>query len=139
MLDASSVPPHPMPHAFQRRQRRILGVSLYAYAIGWGVLSVLHPHNDATYLLLDVALCPVVTYWCIVDGRLAGHPILLSFHQLILFAWPIAVPAYLTWSRGLRGLGFALLHTVGLCAAWLLALNATGYLVYGARWPGFIP
>jgi hypothetical protein len=123
-----------MNNSIQRRLRRVLGVSLYALAVAWGLFQVFHPNSGALYLLFAAAFSFTMTYWCIVDGRVFGRPILRSFYWLIFFLWPIAVPIYLIWARRLRGLGFALLHFIGLYAVCLVAYSVAGYLTYGDAW-----
>jgi hypothetical protein len=128
-----------MKNSVQERQRRILGLSLYALALVWGLINVRYPITGVPYLLFAVAVASTITYWCIVDGHAAGHPILHSFYWLIFFLWPLAVPIYLLWARRLRGLGFALLHAIGLFGVCLLAFLLAGYLIYGNAWFGRLP
>ena len=123
-----------MNNAVQKKLRRVLGLSLYALAAAWGLFPVVHPEHGVLYLLLIAGFSSTITYWCIVDARVIGRPILFSFYWLIFFFWPIAVPIYLIWARRLRGLGFALLHYAGLCGVCLIVFNAAGYLTYGNAW-----
>jgi len=125
-----------MKNSVQIRLRCILGLSLYALAALWGLINVRHPTSGPLTLVFEVAVASTITYWCIVDGRIAGHPILYSFYWLIFFLWPLAVPIYLLWARRLCGLGFALLHAIGLFAVALLAFFLAGYLIYGNAWFG---
>jgi hypothetical protein len=127
-----------MNNGAQRRLRRVLGLSLYAIMAASGLLGVLLPNSgDWLSLFFAVAFAFTVTYWCIVDGRVVGHPILTSFYWLMFFLWPVAVPIYLIWTRGLRGLGFALLHAIGLWGISLVVFHAVGYLTYGRLWFNF--
>lgn len=43
---------------------------------------------------------------------------------------------FLIFTGRLRGLGFALLHAIGLFAVALLAFLLAGYLIYGNAWFG---
>ncbi len=118
----------------QRRLRSLLGASLYILAALWGVYLISFPGNGPLYLLFVVMFSVTMTYWCIVDGRNAGRPILHSFYWLIFFLWPIPVPIYLVWARRLKGLGFAMLHAIGVYGACFVAYNVAGYLAYGNIW-----
>ena len=84
--------------------------------------------------MLPLAMCSVVTWWCVVDSRMRGSPIVQSLHWIIFFTWPLAAPVYLIWSRKLRGLGWCLLHAIGLYGSCVLAYHLTGYLAYGDAW-----
>ena len=107
---------------------------MYAVTAGGNVVVVLRPEAGVIRLLLHVAMCSIATYWCVVDSRMRGSPIVHSLHWIIFFTWPIAVPIYLVQSRGLRGLWLAVIHGIGLYAACLVTYHLTGYLVYGAEW-----
>src|SRR5271157_2809879 len=125
-----------MKNSVQKRLRRILGLSLYALAVVWGLVQFCYPIDQVLYLLFAATFAFTITYWCIVDGRIAGRPILHSFYWLIFFLWPLAVPIYLIWARRLRGLGFALLHAIGLYGVCFLAFHLAGCLIYGNAWFG---
>ena len=117
----------------EKRQRLVLVLAMYLLAAGGSVIAILRPEG-ATRLLLSIAMCSIMTYWCVVDSRIRGVPIVRSLHWIIFFTWPLAVPIYLTWSRGLRGFGWALLHALGLYAASIAAYLTTGYVCYGQAW-----
>ena len=123
-----------MTTSVQERLRHVLGFSLYCLAVVWSLIEVRYPISGVPYLLFAAAFAVTMTYWCIVDSRVAGRPILHSFYWLIFLLWPIAVPIYLIWARGLRGLGFALLHAIGLLGVSFIAYQVTGYLIYGNLW-----
>jgi len=125
-----------MTNSVQIRLRRILGLSLYALAALWGLINVGYSTSGPLTLVFGATFASTITYWCIVDARIAGHPILYSFYWLIFLLWPLGVPIYLLWARKLRGLGSALLHVIGLFAVALLAYLLAGYLVYGNAWFG---
>jgi hypothetical protein len=112
----------------QGRQRKLLGISLYGLAALWGFNLILFPGNGAAYWLFGVGFSATMSCWCIADGRVAGRPILRSFYWLIYFLWPIAVPIYLIWARGLKGLGFALFHAFWLYGVCLAACILGGCL-----------
>lgn len=118
-----------------RRLRLALVICIYVMAAAWG-LGPLIAHSPAGALLLilvTILLPSAMTGWCVVDARIARKPILHSLYFIIFFTWLLAVPIYLIKSRGLRGLGLALLHAFGLFATSCLVCNAAIYAVYAQR------
>jgi len=118
----------------QRRVRLILGLSIYLLTAGWGLCQLFHPESGVLYLAFALGFPLTTTYWCIVDGRILRRPVLYSFYWLIFFFWPIALPAYLVWSRKWRGFGLALVHAIGLYGVCFGAYNLAAYFVYGPIW-----
>jgi hypothetical protein len=82
-------------------------------------------------LLLGLSTCLAFAWFCSVDGRLAGKPLLQLAKVGIFFGWPVGVPIYLLWARGVRGLGFLLLHGFLLLGVLLCAALLTNYLLSG--------
>ena len=87
---------------------------LYAFTGLWGIVQVVNPYNTALYLLFAVAIVFSATTWAVIDARRAGRPLLHIIQLLMFLTWPIALPAYLIWSRHLRGCCLALFHAVAL-------------------------
>lgn len=79
-------------------QRRVLATTAYLLAFLYGLYAAFEqrPHVD---LLFAVTFAFVMAYLCIVDARLRSTPLAHSYHWLIFFTWPLAVPVYLAWSR----------------------------------------
>ena len=115
-------------------RRTVLVTCLYLLVIISGVAQVTRPDNGALRLLLWALPAWSATYWCVIDSRAIGHPIVQSLHWIIFLTWPIAVPAYLVFSRRLRGLGIAVLHAVGLYIVFAMASLLAGYFTYGEPW-----
>jgi hypothetical protein len=121
--------------AQERRSRRILGLLLYVVAAACGWSEVFHPdHGGLLQAFFALAFSILLTYWCIIDSRVMGRPILSSFSWLIFFFWPVGAPSYLIWSRKWRGLGLAVLHAIGFCGVDFAFYNLAGCLVYGSAW-----
>jgi hypothetical protein len=85
------------------------------------------------HLLLWVLPAWSATYWCVLDARKLGRPIVQSLHWIIFLTWPVAVPTYLVFSRRLRGLGIALVHGICLSIACGLAAQLTVHVICGNR------
>jgi len=110
---------------------RMLLVGIYACAAFWGAVQVLSS-NTLVILLGSVLFALLVTGWCVVDARKLGKPMLPVVQMIMFFTWPIAVPIYLIWTRGFRGLGYTLLHAAGLYAVMAAAVVLTLYAFYGS-------
>lgn len=54
---------------------------------------------------------------CVVDSRLRKRPIVFTAQAALFFLWPVAVPVYLIWSRGWRG--------ILVLAVWVAILAGT--------------
>ncbi|MBN1359300.1 MAG: hypothetical protein JW993_01855 [Sedimentisphaerales bacterium] len=121
-------------HALRKRRFAVL-VYLYVLAVLWGALvgSLVEPVRTETgtrlfersWLVLALATQLGFMCFCTVDARLAGRPLLRLARIGVFFGWPIGVPIYLLWARGLRGVVTLLLHGVLL----LLCLCGSGLLV----------
>ncbi len=70
---------------------------------------------------------------CTTDARLIGRPLIEMARLGIFFGWPVGVPIYLLWARGLRGFGLLLLHGFLLFVTWVGSALAAGCLLYGAE------
>lgn len=112
----------------------ILVVCLYLLLALNGAVQVTRPESAALRLILSALTGSTATYWCVVDSRILGRPIVQSLHWIMFFTWPVAVPLYLVYSRKLRGLGIAVIHAIGLLIVTALATFLAGYITYGNLW-----
>ena len=67
------------------------------------------------------------TSWAVSDSRKRGHPIVHILQLLMFLTWTVAIPIYLIWSRGWKGLGWAVLHCIGVIAT-------TAVFFFAAEW-----
>jgi hypothetical protein len=117
-----------------RRQRRAILVGLYvlfplsgtATALGICLPSTnlppdFWPHVD---LLFAILMSLGLMWLCTVDAKLAGKPLIHLAKLGIFLGWPIGVPIYLLWARGIRGFGLFLLHGFLLFLAVICAIVA---------------
>jgi hypothetical protein len=118
----------------RKKLRRILLICLYLLAAIAGAMGTHASRSNAVQLLLPIMMASVATYLCVVDSRILGCPMVQSVHYIMFFTWPLAVPIYLIYSRGLRGLGMAVLHGIGLIVVATAAFHTAGYLAYGDLW-----
>jgi hypothetical protein len=116
--------------------RRSIAIVIYVLAIAWGVQSVIASEQSATPFVVSVALALTCTIWCVADARARGKELIWPARIGVFFFWPFAVPIYLIWSRGLRGVVTALVAGVAWIAIMWAAFLVTGYCVYGSAWFG---
>ncbi len=130
-------------HPLKRRRRAIL-VYLYVIWALWGIPVALFVEPaqpeavtrvaERAWLILSLAGQLGFMWFCTVDAKLAGRPLIRLARIGIFLGWPIGVPIYLLWARGLRGLGTLLLHGVLLLLVWICSALAVTYLCYGPEW-----
>lgn len=113
-----------------RTQRRAILVSLYLLLVWYGAVTAGMSHFPSADrspdfvaridLLLTIPTSLCFMWLCTVDSRLVGKPLIQLARIGIFLGWPIGVPIYLLWARGIRGLGLLLLH------GFLMLLTALG-------------
>jgi hypothetical protein len=92
-----------------------------------GVRDYADPAREMSFFVIGIALGFSVLWACVIDSRLIQKPILPILQMLMLATWPVAAPAYLIWSRGLRGALWSMLWI-----ATLLMMHHAGQLTaYG--------
>ena len=110
--------------------RWLLVTQLYVASLLWGVVQVFTQHAGL-YYLFGIFMASAAAWWAVSDARSRGRPILHIVQLFLFLLWPVAVPIYLISSRGIRGLGWSLLHAVGLVVALCVGFYATVFSVYG--------
>ena len=58
--------------------------------------------------------------FCVVDSRFRGEPLLVSFYWIIFFTWPVSVPIYLLWSRGIKGIVWVVLYVISIVVLYII-------------------
>ncbi len=104
--------------------RRALVISGFLFFVLAAIRGMLYDQPRIGDLVLSVATGAVVVKFCIVDYRVRGRTLLRSFHWLIFFTWPFALPIYLLWSRGVaRGMLAVLLLLAGAFVSYAVAFT----------------
>jgi hypothetical protein len=117
-----------------RTRRRITLIYLYGLSALWGVYRALtldplptesaEGLSNGVFLMLALGTQLGFMWFCSVDARFVGRSLLRLAKIGIFLGWPIGVPIYAIWARGiLRGLGMVLLH------GFLLFLTCAGFAV----------
>ena len=117
----------------QVKLRGIILLSFYLVVAANGAMQAFPSRGHGLGILLAVMAASLATYGCIVDSRIIGRPIVQSVHWIMFFTWPLAVPIYLIYSRGLRGVVLLILHGIGLIIVSNVTFYLTWYLAYGVR------
>jgi hypothetical protein len=91
--------------------RRWYLMGWYSLAIGSGVRTALLPHVAQNVdLALSWATGLALALLIFADAKILGKPLPVTSGWLLLFYWPIAVPACVVSLRKWRGLLLLLLH-----------------------------
>lgn len=99
--------------------RLALLIAFYFIIAAATIRTLLVAKPGPTDLLISLCTAIVVTWLCIADSRLMGRPMVQSTHWIMFFTWPVAVPIYLVWMRGMRGLLILLAH---VCALFVMVV-----------------
>jgi hypothetical protein len=106
-------------------RRRVLVVLIYMLSVFWGIEVRLGPDPLAGFLI-SLGGATLMAQFCMIDARVRGHPLPWSVPWLFFSFWPLAVPSYLFWSRGVRRFYAPILY--------ILAFLACPYLGYACAW-----
>jgi hypothetical protein len=119
----------------QRRYRTFLIVLVYLIVAIYGVgLSSSFEVNQRDYLY-SIIIAFVLTQICIVDGKIAGKPLLPNTYWLVLIFFPVAVPVLIIRAHGIKGAGVFIIHLLGLIFVLVVTLLITNYFLYGTFFP----
>lgn len=105
-----------------QRRRLILLVILSLLWLSAGIVEGIRPSNEATFrdALFGLAHAWLLEMWCSADAARRGRPLGHAWRWMIFLFWFVAVPAYLVWSRGWKGV----LMTVGFAILLVACLSA---------------
>ena len=117
-----------------QRYRNFSLICIYFLFALWSVRSALFEEIQLTDIAISFALSAVMVKFCVVDSRCRGQLLLRSFHWIIFFTWPVSVPIYLLCSRGIKGIGWAVLNVVLLILMHFVFFTVTSYLAWGESW-----
>ena len=117
-----------------RRYRNFLIICIYFLFSLCGVRRALFEGIQFADLAISFALSAAMVKFCAIDSKCRGETLLLSFHWIIFFTWPFPVPVYLLWTRGVKGVGWAVLNIILLIVIYSVAFSVTGYLAWGESW-----
>ncbi len=115
--------------------RRYAVLALYGQSAFWGIAQLFAVNNALLYMANMVAFATSATLWFEIDCRMLAKSRLPILRLLFFFAWPIASLIYLMASRGVREVGYWLLHVVGLFATMCLTFFLAMFLLY---WLGML-
>ncbi len=93
-----------------------------------GVCYAISPDPPAVDWILSILLAFIMVMLCQSDARQRQKPLTRSLGFVMLITWPLAVPAYLIWSRGWKGLWLTLLHALLLYLTFVFAFVLSSWL-----------
>ncbi len=107
--------------------RSVLVLSGFLLFVLTGVRGSMLEEPGLVDVFLGIVLAVIAVKFCIVDYRMRDRTLVRSYHWLIFFTWPLALPVYLLCSRGIgKGIVAILLGLAGVCIA--------GVTTYGIVW-----
>ena len=124
--------------SFSKRRRASLVFLYFAFALTGlanGLLTGmsaenLHPDLFIRVQLITACLLSLGSMWfCTADARLVGKPLIQLAKLGIFLGWPVGVPIYLLWARGIRGFAHLLVYGVSLILVAVVAF-AVGAFAY---------
>jgi len=118
------------------RQTRVLRnsfmVGLYLLGALWGVRIAVLPPDATLDVGFGILMAIAAVASCVYDSRLVGKTIVRSILWLMLIAWPVAVPSYLIWSRGWKGVFLTAMHAVLFYLVFLGTYYGMSFLKWSA-------
>ncbi len=109
-------------------------LAFYSLAVLWGVRSAVAPERSLSDIVFPMVLAICLCTWAIVDARHRQKPIPRSLRLWFFVLAGIVVPGYVIGTRGWKGLGWVVLHTVAWYALATVAMYVAGYLYWGDEW-----
>jgi hypothetical protein len=119
-----------MTVASLRAIRRACLVSLYAVAVAQGVHVAFRAEPSRADLLFAVVFPLLVVFAVVADSKIVRRQLPSIAPFLMLFSWSVAVPGYLVWTRGWRGLALVVAFAVTVS----LAYYVTAIAAYNFGW-----
>ncbi len=110
--------------------RRYAVFALYGLSAFWGVAQLVVPDNSLLYIASAIAFATSATLWFTLDRRILSKTRLPILQLLFFFTWPVASLVHMLSSRGIRGVGYWMLHAVGLFATMCLTFFPAMFLLY---------
>lgn len=102
--------------------RSVLVLSGFLLFVLTGVRGSMLEEPGLVDVFLGIVLAVIAVKFCIVDYRMRDRTLVRSYHWLIFFTWPLALPVYLLCSRGLgKGIVAILLGLAGVFVASMVA------------------
>jgi hypothetical protein len=115
----------------RRRVRAHMLILVFVVSALWGLHHALTWQHGGIEILLTLLSASIITHCCIADSKVVGKPILLSFQWIMCLSWVVSAPAYLVWTRRLRGFGLAIGCVVLFQVIRYLTFFATCYAADG--------
>jgi hypothetical protein len=113
---------------FRAQRHALLGYVHFLLALVV-IHTILVPGYGPSHELFGSALAVLIAMFCVADARARGLTLPWIFGFMIMAAWPVAAPVYLFWSRGYRGLPWALL-LIGSAVTTMLVAGIFALALY---------
>ena len=117
-----------------KTRRWLALLSTFAFISLTGVRGAVTPEPKPIDLVVHFGLSWSIAVLCLFDSRHVGKPVAHAFLWSCVIFWPFLAPPYLVWSRGLRGIGIALIFVFLAFVVLSVSFFTTGYALYGMEW-----
>jgi hypothetical protein len=107
---------------------------LYVMVALWGVVQMF-PDLGFVQFAVALLLACVATTCLALDARLRGYFVPNVVYFLVLVTWPVALPVYLIYALGWRGVGWSLLHACCLYALLMVSVMITFIVLFALGIP----
>ncbi len=84
----------------------------FAYFAGWDAATGSPPH------LQVIVIASISSVWIYYDAKRNGISMVGAIQFLLFFAWMIAVPVYLIYTRRKLGVAWAAVQVFAICSSW---------------------
>lgn len=106
-------------------------VAIYSLAVISGVREVYRNQPSTLDFIVSVAMAICLGTWAVVDAGHRRYKIPMSSQAWFVLFAGVVVPGYVIWSRGWRGLGWVILHSILWCALTVISYVLAGLMIYG--------
>jgi hypothetical protein len=120
--------------------RRRFVLALYGLSVFWGIAYQFAADDARLEILGSMMFAMLATLWFVVDRTILGRPRILVLEMLFFITWPLAAFIHLVTTRGLRGFGYWLLHSIGLSLTMIIAavITVVVMLLFGIIDPAIV-
>jgi hypothetical protein len=95
-------------------------IFIHLLALLWGIHRAAEAQSGPADLLLSLTVAITIVLACANDARIRRTPLVSIIKFIMLFTWPITAPVYLIWSRGWRGVLWAILWSITFYGIYII-------------------
>jgi hypothetical protein len=108
----------------ERHKRTAIGIAILALFVIYSARRALFGDLLPTDAMLGIALQILMVMFCVADSHVIQTRLAHVFRWIIFFTWPVSVPIYFVWTRGLKGLLYIAVSLIIIVLAGTIAFFA---------------